>query len=86
MSRVHASAEDLERFARRLRGIQDEVDKFNRELERTLETIDWRDAVKDRIDTDVRQAVSGMRRFSTSLGDHARQVDVKARSLREFLR
>ena len=36
MSRVHASAEDLEKFARRLRGIQEEIDRFNRELERTL--------------------------------------------------
>lgn len=84
--RVHASAEDLERFARRLRGIQDEIDRFNRELERTLETIDWRDSVKDRIDADVRQAVAGMRRFSTALGEHARHVDVKSRTLRDFLR
>lgn len=86
MNRVHASAEDLERFARRLRAIQEEVDRFNRELEQTLDTIDWRDAVKDRIDADVRQAIGGMRRFSVSLGEHARQVDGKARTLREFLR
>lgn len=86
MNRVHASPEDLERFARRLRGIQDEVEKFNRELERTLQTIDWRDPVKDRIDADVRQTVRGMRRFGQTLGDHAREVDGKARTLRDFLR
>lgn len=86
MNRVHASPEDLERFARRLRGIQDDVERFNRELERTLETIDWRDGVKDRIDNDVRQAVQGMRRFSHALGEHSREVDSKARTLREFLR
>lgn len=86
MSRVHASPDDLEEFARRLQVMQNEIEQLNRELERTLDTIDWRDSVKDRIDTDVRQAVAGMRRFSKALGEHSHQVSSKARTLRDFLR
>ncbi|GAA0034336.1 hypothetical protein [Brevibacterium metallidurans] len=83
--RVHANAPELEAFSRRLRTNGENVIKLAKELEFTLRTIDWNDRVKERIDHDVHDATHGLKKLADQLFDHSREVDLKARQLRDFL-
>ncbi|WP_029088439.1 hypothetical protein [Brevibacterium album] len=85
MDRVHANAHELEQFAHRLRSNSDEVVRLAQQLDRTLQTIDWNDSVKDRIDRDVSEATAGLKKLSQTLQAHAHEVDRKSHQLRDFL-
>ena len=83
-SGVHANPSDLRRFAKELRTARQEIDGMSKRLSRTLSSMDWKDQVKDRIESDVRQATSGLSKLSSRLEDHAKVVDKKAADLERY--
>lgn len=82
---VHANPADLRRFAKDLRSTRQEIEALAKRLTRTLQSLDWSDQVKTRIEGDVRQVTSGLSKFSSRLDDHAKQVEKKAGDLERFL-
>lgn len=85
MPRVHANPDDLDDLARRLSAARENVRALNAELNGVLKSMDWHDAVRDRIARDIESATRGMSRFADNLDDHSREVRRKSSQLRTFL-
>lgn len=82
---IHANPADLRKFAKALRSAEGEVNALCARLTSTMNSLDWRDSVKDRVDADVNGAVKGLQRFGAQLSEHARTVDKKASQGEAFL-
>lgn len=81
---VHASPSDLRRFAKELRTSKQEIEAATKRLTRVLQSLDWNDQVKQRIEGDVQQVASGIAKFGSRLDDHARTVEKKAADLERY--
>lgn len=84
---VHANPADLRKFAKDLRRVSEEVKQLSNGLVKTMNSLDWNDQVKKRIEGDVTQVVKGLQKFSDRLNsEHARTVEKKASELEAYTR
>jgi hypothetical protein len=85
MPRAQASPADLRRFASDLRQAQEDIRELTKGLNRKINSLDWDDDVKRRIEGDVSQVSKALVSFVGRLDEHARVVEQKAGHLEAYL-
>ena len=85
MARAQADPDDLRRYARDLRQVQDDVRDLVRLLDQRMDALDWDDDVRRRVADDVQGVGKGLVQFINRLDDYAKQVDIKAADLEKYL-
>lgn len=84
---VHASPEDLRRFAKELRSGSHEFQRVASGLRGKLGRLDWKDSERQKFEQDFNQVMKQLLSFSERLvSDYAPMLDKKASALEQYQR
>jgi hypothetical protein len=86
MTRANANPAHIKQFARELRTTGQEVRQLVKTLERRLQSLDWDDEVKRRVDADIKATSKALVAFVARLDEQARQIERKAAILESYTR